>query len=118
MTSKQGDLFSRRPTPPPEAPGFAGETFDPSLDLDRLTNNLQRVYALLLDGRWHTAEEIRSIGGSEGTRRVRDLRGATWGPLKVNRRRVEGSPGLWAYRLDLGTITRAIHARILGGGVR
>lgn len=92
---------------------FKGTTYVPELDFDRLSNNLQRVYATLKDGAWHTADELRQVGGVEATRRMRDLRGDAWGPLRIESRRVDD--GLWEYRLDLNTWTSHIHDKILTG---
>ncbi len=94
---------------------FRGSTYVPELDFDRLSNNLQRVYATLKDGAWHTAEELRSVGGTEATRRVRDLRGDVWGPLRIESRRVDDMGGLWEYRLDLNTWTPHIHEKLITG---
>ena len=91
---------------------FKGTTYVPELDFDRLSNNLQRVYATLKDGVWHSATALRLVGGTEALRRVRDLRGDAWGPLRIESRRVD-SGGLWEYRLDLNTWTAGIHAKII-----
>lgn len=57
------------------------------------------VRELLLDGRWHTTSEINNVlvGGSEGTRRLRELRaeGAV-----IHKRRICGS-SQFEYRLVL-----------------
>ncbi len=34
----------------------------------------QRVLELLLSGEWKTTIEVNSVGGTEGTRRLRELR--------------------------------------------
>lgn len=43
-----------------------------------------KVLKLLLDGRWHTTSEIESahVGGSQGTRRLRELRAAGYRIVK------------------------------------
>jgi len=92
---------------------FQGTTYTADIDFDRLKNNLQRVYMMLSDGKWHTAESLRQFGGSEATRRIRDLRGNIWGPLRVESERVDG--GVWRYRIDLDTLTQHIHDKILSG---
>lgn len=67
---------------------------------DEKRNNASRrlrVMTLLSDRQWHRTAEIESAewGGSQGTRRVRELRqrGAT-----IQKRRVDGSTQ-WEYRL-------------------
>jgi hypothetical protein len=47
----------------PETPRFHGSTFDDDLDFDRLKNNTVRVFALLLDGQWHSPAELQQVGG-------------------------------------------------------
>jgi hypothetical protein len=60
---------------------------------DRLGRNQKSVSRLMADGGWHTAEEIRRAGGTEGLRRFRELRkGQDWAKQHVGN-------GLWAYRL-------------------
>lgn len=95
------------------SPAFQGSTYQAAVDFARLSSNLQRVYWKLLDGDWHSASELRQVGGAEATRRARDLRGAVWGPLKIERRPADQAAGKWEYRLDRSTITPHIHEKIL-----
>jgi hypothetical protein len=83
---------------------FSGETFDQAADGRRLTNQLDRVYALMRDGRWRTLREIaRAVGGSEAgvSARLRDFRKERFQErcpaLQVERRRKAG--GLYEYRV-------------------
>jgi len=91
------DLFS--------PPARMGATFDPDLDALRLGTATARVFALLMDGRWHTGAELREVGGDEGTRRARDLRDPRLGRLALDVERVPGleRSGLWRYRLGWAT---------------
>lgn len=85
---------------------FDGATYDPELDGERLTSQLQRVFALMRDGQWRSPEEIRArIPGSESglTARVRDFRKTKFGAHTVERRRRK-SGGTWEYRLTLRSI--------------
>lgn len=44
-------------------------------DVNHLKNQRARVLYLMLDGNWHSAQEILEFaGGSEGLRRLRELR--------------------------------------------
>lgn len=44
-------------------------------DYAELTESMQRIFALMSDQEWHTAEEIIAVSGQrEGLRRMRDLR--------------------------------------------
>jgi len=79
---------------------FDGYTFDPTLDGARLTTQLQRVKALMADGRWYSLSSIaRQVGGSEASvsARIRDCRKLKFGGHTVDRLRVK--EGLWVYRL-------------------
>lgn len=81
-------------------PVFDGATFTPELDADRLTTQLSRVKALMLDGHWHSLAEIaRRVGGSEAgvSARLRDLRKPRNGGYTVERERVQD--GLFEYRI-------------------
>ncbi len=90
---------------------FKGSTYESTLDLDRLSNNLQRVYVVMSDGQWHTHEDLEKVGGLRWSARVRDLRGSEWGPLEDEAERVSG--GVWRYRLVLESITPHIHDKIM-----
>lgn len=84
---------------------FAGATFDPALDLLRLTTQLERVKALMSDQRWRSLQQIAQlVGGTEASvsSRLRDLRKAQYGSFVVERRR-EGRPtrGFFLYRVLL-----------------
>lgn len=95
-----------------------GCTYDPVVDGPRLRNNFQRVVALLLDGKWHEPDEIRSVGGSEGLKRVRELRDPTFGHVVVYATPVDQQRGLWRYRLDLSSLDEDMIRRIMVEGLR
>lgn len=93
MKDKLGDT-------PYVARAFDGATYEPQLDYVRLTGQLQRVAALMSDGRFRTLNEIaREAGGTEASvsARLRDLRKPRYGARAVERERVVG--GLFRYRL-------------------
>lgn len=82
---------------------FDGATFSPELDEHRLSSQLERVKALMIDGHWRTLGEISQItNGSEASisARLRDLRKERFGSYTIERRR-RGDPsdGLFEYRL-------------------
>ena len=89
---------------------FAGATFEP-VDFDRLANNQQRVFALMLDGKWKTQDELREVGGSAWDSRVRALRRPVYGSLVIETERLDG--GAWRYRLDTTSVTAETRRRIL-----
>lgn len=57
------------------------------------------AFAALLDGEWHSDEELRRRCGAEGPRRARMLRSPKYGGLRLVRLAGPGGPG---YRLLLG----------------
>jgi len=70
-------------------------------DLPKLRAACQRILDLMLDEKWHDAEEIRQAAGtngtpaSEGLRRMRELRKAGY---TIERRKAQGM--LFEYRLS------------------
>jgi len=103
MTPKQATLFTG-PEKPPKKP-FAGVTYDPALDHERLSRQLGRVYEALSAGLWMTLHEIywecHRAGGRDSeagiSARLRDLRKKAFGGYEIERRRAAG--GLWQYRM-------------------
>lgn len=82
---------------------FGGETYDPAYDGERLTKQLGRVYAAMIDGLWRTLWDVHEITGDplqSISARLRDLRKKRFGEYIVERRRL-GNPhrGLWEYRV-------------------
>jgi len=92
---------------------FHGHTYDKGIDETRLTNNVQRVFSLMLDGEWHTPSELREVGGANWGARVRSLRESQFGSMTIETKRTERSKGRWEYRLDLSSITEEARRRIL-----
>ena len=65
-------------------------------DKKELSGGRRRVLNLMRDSQWHTAEEIRqAAGGSEGLRRLRELRKK----YDVEKRRVADGKRLYEYRI-------------------
>ena len=97
--NRQEDLFNSEKTLRVGA-DFDGDTYEPHLDKVRLTGMLERVFAVMADGRWHTLSELsRNCHGSEASisARIRDLRKDKFGAFMVERERVK--QGLFRYRL-------------------
>ena len=92
---------------------FAGKTFDPKMDFGRLKNNTQRVFYLMIDGRWHTPLELREVGGANWGARVRSLREPQMGSLSVEIRRSDTHAGVWLYRLDTSSLTDEMVDRVM-----
>tara|TARA_Y100000310_G_scaffold339232_1_gene431281 strand:+ start:639 stop:1130 length:492 start_codon:yes stop_codon:yes gene_type:complete len=91
---------------------FDGHGLAGDYDYDRLKNGTQRVFKLLLDGRPHLADELRSVGGANWGARVRSLREERFGGMVVMAERSETSRGLWEYTLDLATVTEKAARKI------
>jgi hypothetical protein len=84
-------------------PRFNGPAYDHERDSQRLTGQIQRVFALMSDGAWRTLREIAEATGdpeASVSAQLRHLRKPRFGSHTVERRRrgVESS-GLWEYRL-------------------
>jgi len=80
---------------------FDGITYQPELDFNRLSTQLERVRALTLGSDWWTLRELADrTGASEASvsARLRDLRKQRFGGYTVERRRVSG--GLWQYKVS------------------
>lgn len=86
-----------------DAREFDGETYDVARDGFRLSSQLNRVRMVMWDGEWRTLRQIQAAcGGSEASisARLRDLRKTRFGAHTVSKRVVEGTTGLWEYRLE------------------
>jgi hypothetical protein len=87
-----GDLFDTR-TP------LRGRTYDIALDKHRLLTSLERVLVLLSDMQQHGLDEIRTVGGSSGDRRLRDLRAMGFHIDAVRDPHAPEKSGEWVYCL-------------------
>lgn len=65
-------------------------------DKKRLKTNREKVKNLMMDNQWHPATEIREVGGSEGLRRLRELRKDGY---VVTKRRIKEGGGSFEYRV-------------------
>lgn len=95
----------------PVGPDFEGETYDPLVDYERLSQQLQDVWDTLTSDpdQWWTLDGLqRDIQARTGryhteaglSARLRDLRKPRHGRYVVERQRVVNYKGLFAYRLD------------------
>lgn len=94
------DTLGDVPFEPSPLRAFDGHTYNPGQDFARLNGQLQRVAALMNDGRFRTLREIASVtGGTEASvsARLRDFRKPKYGAREVERERIAG--GLYRYRL-------------------
>jgi hypothetical protein len=83
---------------------FDGITYDPSLDYQRLSGQLKRVFSVMIKGGWYTLSEIAAYTGDHSeaaiSARLRDLRKPKFGAFQIERqRRGDAKRGLWEYRL-------------------
>jgi len=79
---------------------FDGKTFDPALDLERLSNQVGRTFSAMLDRGWLTLGEIAAMTRDPEasiSARLRDLRKPRFGGYVIERRR--RTVGLWEYRM-------------------
>lgn len=84
---------------------FDGSDYDPTLDDERLTGQIKRVWDCMKDGRWRTLEEIATATGDPQasiSAQLRHLRKERFGSHTVNkRRRGEPTQGLFEYQLQI-----------------
>src|SRR5262245_3101999 len=88
-----------------DKPKFAGTSYDPELDEERLAGQMPCMCRLMEDAVHRTLREISDetrIPEASVSARLRDFRKAKWGGHIVNKRR-RGDPkhGLWEYQLIL-----------------
>jgi hypothetical protein len=80
---------------------FDGPFYEPEKDQVRLSTQMERVKAFMLDKEWHILQELVDRCGpgtmTAMSARVRDLRKPRHGSYKVETQRVEG--GLYRYRV-------------------
>ena len=83
---------------------FDGETFDFERDFNRLDSQLNRVFALMKDGKWRTLREIADACApateTSISARIRDLRKEKFGEYKVLSTPTDRA-GVWKYKLVL-----------------
>lgn len=83
-----------------------GAAYDPDLDGARLATQMQRILALMIDGKWRTLQEIAAITHDAEASISAQLRNARkkWGTDVMEKRRrpsVSEQSGLWEYRIVL-----------------
>lgn len=83
---------------------FDGDTYEPTIDAERLGSQAKAVFTLMQDRVWRTLAEIAMATGypeASISARLRDFRKKKFGASEVDRRR--RSVSQWEYRL---TVTR------------
>lgn len=82
---------------------FNGPDYVPEFDQERLTGQIERIYKLMIDGKWRTLEEIQNKTGDPQasiSAQLRHLRKERFGNHTVKkRRRGEPKNGLFEYQL-------------------
>src|SRR5258708_28726364 len=91
---------------PPRGPQFSGSTYSAKHDQDRLGHQLNCVLTFMLDGAWHTPEELEMQLGfrwASISARLRDLRKEEFGSFLVERRADKWARerGMFQYRVKL-----------------
>ena len=80
---------------------FAGETYEPELDRERLGKQFHAVFKLMQDAQWRTLGEIEKQTGypqASISARLRDFRKKRFGGhVVLRRRRGEPAHGLFEY---------------------
>ena len=81
---------------------FGGSDYKHERDVDRLTNQLERVYKVMLDSTWKTLNDISTLTGDPPasiSAQLRHLRKPRFGGHIVEKRYITN--GLYEYRLIL-----------------
>lgn len=83
------------------AVGTPDDSYRAERDRLRLTTALGRTLALMLDGKWHTIDELRAkdVGGHSGDRRGRQLRSLGFTVEREPDPTAGPKSGIWRYRL-------------------
>lgn len=101
------------------AVGTPDDSYRAERDRLRLTTALGRTLALMLDGRWHTIDELRArdVGGHSGDRRGRQLRSLGFTVERELDPTAPPKSGIWRYRLTGATpeLIRNAEAKIAAG---
>ncbi len=83
---------------------FDGSDYEPHLDKLRLTGQIRRVWAAMVDGQWRTLRQIaRATGDPESSisAQLRNLRKEKFGGFTVNKCRAGNQySGWWEYQLE------------------
>ena len=92
-------------TPPaaPRCSRFNGAVYDPAKDDARLSRQLGRVYACMIDGRWRTLPEIAAVTHDPPasiSAQLRHLRKERFGSYIVDKRLRPPSEGLYEYHIS------------------
>lgn len=80
-------------------PARLGTTFDAARDLLRTKCFTAKVLDLMLDGEWHTVDQVRAVGSQQGDRRLRLLRQLGFTIESERDPNAAANSGLWRYRL-------------------
>ena len=82
---------------------FDGPAYEAALDRHRLTGQIQRIHALMIDGAWRTLGEIEDATGDPQasiSAQLRHLRKPRFGSFVIEKqRRGQGKSGLFEYRM-------------------
>lgn len=93
-------LFEQPTDEPPNDAEFDGSDYESSMDRERLTGQLLRVWSAMSDGAWRTVDEVVAITGDGAVSvqsQLRHLRKERFGAYLVEKR--QRSPGLWEWRV-------------------
>lgn len=84
-------------------PDFDGSDYERQHDVVRLSNQLERIKALMSDHQWRTLREIEEVthdNGASISSQLKNMRKERYGAYTVDKRiRGDRRDGLWEYRL-------------------
>jgi hypothetical protein len=89
-------------------PDFCGSDYDSAINKKRLTGQLERVFKVLSDGKYHTLKEVERLTGDPQasiSAQIRHLRKPAFGGYEIAKRRrttrITKPTGSWEYALIL-----------------
>ena len=83
---------------------FDGDHYDPAIDRERLTGQIKDVYRAMVDGRWHTVEELQDATGhpqASISAQLRNLRKERYGGHDIIGRYRVNTNRIFEYKLPV-----------------
>lgn len=96
---------------------FDGHTYRAQYDYDRLKNGVQRIFWILLDGKWHGTQELRDRVMPSADTRARDLRKPWYGSQEIEEL-PDPDTNMGKYLLHLDCVEEEWARKILGNDIK
>lgn len=83
---------------------FEGDSYIAEIDKERLTKQSDKIWMVMLDGKWHTLQDIENqtqAPQASISSCLRNFRKKKWGSHTVDKRRVDDLKGTFEYKLTV-----------------